>query len=365
MADPKPITRCSQLPILSKCLGMIGADLTVDIESEVSEQGTNIHAYAAKMIRDGQPPEIVTMDQDFSFLASRVRMAWESLREHFPAPVVEKYLVQELPKFAISGHPDLYGVDGPLASILDFKSGYKTDADVLPQLLGYCYLVGAEHKEAERFSVIVVWLRDKDIQEWSFTRAEVREWVGALHRRVASWTGKDFTAGEHCQYCPRFHDCPARQALARSAVQDILAMDISTAKRTELAPRLPEVYARVQMVERQIEAFRKYLREDIKKNGPWVCGPDKVLSLTTQQVSVLDVAKGWRVFRGVLDDEELADCMSISKTKLLSAVGAKSAPRCKAKDQAAVMLALEEAGALTIRPRQMLTWTKGDGNESE
>jgi len=362
MADAKLSIRCSSLPILSTCFGMLGADLTVGIASEVAQTGTDVHAYAAQLIREGKAPDIATMDADFSFLASRVRMAWEALKEQFPHPIVEKHLAQSLPKFDISGHPDLYGIEDVVATVLDFKSGYKTDADVLPQLLGYCYLVGAEHKEVERFEIIVCWLRDKDIQEWTFTRAEVREWIGALHRRAASWNGRDFTAGDHCQYCPRFHDCPARAQLARSAVLDILGLDLTTATRGQLAERLPDLYSRVQMVEKQIDLFRKWLREDLEKNGRMICGPGKVLELKDQNVQVLDVQKGWKIFAGCLDEAALNDCLSISKTKLLAAVGAKSAPRMKGKDQAAVMKALEEVGAISLRPKKVLTWTKGESD---
>lgn len=363
MSDPKKTIRCSSLPILEKCFGQLGAEMTIGIETEIAETGTNVHAYAAQLIREARPPEIQNADPDFLFLASRVRLAWDNLGELFPSPVVEQFLEADLPKFSISGHPDLFGIEGDAATILDFKSGYKTDADVLAQLRGYCFLVGSAHKEIKVFRVIVCWLRDTEVQEWSFSRAEIREWAGSLHRRAASWNGSDFTAGEHCQYCPRFHDCPARHQLARSAVRDIMELDMDAASRGVLAERMPDLYAFVRMVGKQVEAFWSWLREDIQKNGPMVCRPDKTLELKTQNVQVLDVRKGWRIFAGTLSEDELADCMTVSKTKLLAAVGAKAGPRMGGKDKAAVMQALEEAGAISIKPRLVLTWTKGDGAE--
>ena len=53
----------------------------------------------------------------------------------------------------------------------------------------------------------------------------------------------------------------------------------------------------------------------------------------------------------------------LEETKLLAAVGAKSAPRRKSTDQKAIMDALEEVGAITIAPRKVTTWTKGEGQE--
>jgi hypothetical protein len=364
----KPIIRCSSLPILAKCFGQLGATLTVDVESDIAEAGTNHHGYAARMIREGRAPDMPTLDPDAAFIRARIRMAWDAIKADFPDPQVEKQLVQVLPNFTLCGHPDLYGVKDGILRVPDWKSGYNTDADVLPQLLGYAYLAHCEIPKDTPISKIelsVVWLRDKTIQEWEFTPAQVKEWMRDLHKRAGAWNGNDFTAGEHCQYCPRFHDCPARQALARSAVQDIMDLDVATATRMDMCKRLPDVYSRVQMVQRQVDAFRDWLRGEIQKNGPMVCGPEKILRLQTRNKSVLDVQKGWSVFRAVLSDDELSKCMTVSKTKLLAAVGEKSAPRMKARDQKAMMEKLQEVGAVTVKAEQALQWVKSIDEEEE
>jgi len=361
MAD-KPTIRCSSLPILDKCLGMMGADLSINVEQAVTTMGTDIHAYGAKMIRDGEPPEITSTDPEFGFLAASARQAWDDLREFFPAPHVEQRLEAVLPNFLLAGHPDVFNasIAGGAVCVADFKSGYKTDADVLPQLMGYAYLILAKHPDCRSGQVrlIVIWLRDRDIQEWTFTAAQVKDYVRSLHRRAGQWSGKSFTAGEHCQYCPRFYDCPARHQLARSAASDLLALDIEAATRAELAPRMVALYSRFQMLGRQLKGFQKWLHEDLAKNGPMDCRDGRVLQLGKRARTSMDVAKAWPVLRGALDDDELAKCMSITKTKLLAAVAAKSAPRMKGKDKAALMLALEEAGAITIRQEPFIQWRK-------
>ena len=361
MAKTKPTIRCSSLPILNRCFGMLGATLTVGVEQDVAIAGTEHHAYAAQLIREGKAPDMATMDPDASFIRARIRMAWDAIKEDFPDPQVEKQLVQQLPNFQLCGHPDLYGVQDGVLRVPDWKSGYNTDADVLPQLMGYAYLAHCEipkDVQISRVELSVVWLRDKTIQEWEFTPTQVREWMRDLHKRAGAWNGNDFTAGEHCHYCPRFHDCPARVALARSAVQDIMDLDVATTTRADMCERLPDVYSRVQMVRRQIDAFSRWLRGEIQKNGPMVCGPEKILRLQPRNKAILDVQKGWDTFRSVLSDDELAKCMNISKTKVLAAVGEKSPPRQKGKDQAAMMLRLEEAGAITIKPETALQWVK-------
>ena len=349
---------------------MLGANLTVGVEQAVTIAGTDHHAYAAQMIREGKAPDAPTMDPDLAFIRARIRRAWDAIKDQYPAPQVEQQLVQELPNFTLCGHPDLFGVQDGILRVPDWKSGYKTDTDVLPQLLGYAYLAHCEVPKGvtiNKIELAVIWLRSNEIQEWEYTPAQVKEWMRDLHKRAGAWNGNDFTAGEHCQYCPRFHDCPARQALAKSAVQDVMDVNVATTSRADLCQRMPDVYAKVQMVERQIKAFREWLREDLKKNGPMVCGPEKVLHLAIRRKSVLDIQKGWDVFRGALDDAELNKCMRISKTDVLAAIGAKSAPRMMGKDQAAFMLSLEEAGAITIRPETALQWCKSlessDGND--
>ena len=367
MADPKPTIRCSALPILDKCMGMLGAEMTIDQSSEVAEIGTEVHAYAARMIREGQAPDTMFMDPEIGFLVNAARQAWESIRGDYTDPQVEQHMSFDLPKFLLSGHPDLYSLSASALRVLDFKSGYNAAAEVLPQLLGYAYLVLANHQEVRPGTVClqVAWLRDRDIQDWTFSVAQVREWMRDLHKRAAGWNGRDFTAGEHCRYCPRFHDCPARSQLARSAVVDLMALDSAPKTRGELAPRMPDLYAKVQLLERLIAAFRDWLREDLTKHGSMDCGGGKILQLGTRERAILDVRRGWKIFRGALDDDELADCLSISKTALLNAVAAKSMPRMKAKDKAAIMLALEEAGAVTLRHERFIQWTGEKPEEKE
>ena len=365
MADKKPAIRCSSLPILSKCLGMMGANLTVDIESEVGQMGTAVHAYAAQLIREGKDPEITSDDSEFMYLAAMVRRFWQDAQPDYPEPRVEQKLEAVLPHFEVSGHPDLFSIADKFR-VVDFKSGYKTDADVLPQLMGYAYLVYVAHPEiqSEDVTLTVAWLRDSEIQEWSYTAAQVKDWMRSLHRRAGAWNGNDFTAGEHCQYCVRFHDCPARRELARSAVTDLLEMDVEAATRAELAPKMVDLYSRVQMLQRQIDSFRSWLRQDLKEHGPMECGPGKTLQLGTRSRPTIDVKKAWATLRGALDDDELCSCLKLSKTKLIKAVTAKSAPRMKGKDQAALMLALEEDGAITIRQEDVLQW-KSPKSEDE
>ena len=141
-------------------------------------------------------------------------------------------------------------------------------------------------------------------------------------------------------------------------------MDVEAASRAELAPKMVDLYSRVQMLQRQIDSFRSWLRHDLKEHGPMECGPGKTLQLGTRNRPTIDVKKAWPTLRGALDDDELAGCMKISKTAMLKAVTAKSAPRMKGKDQAAIMQALEEDGAITIRPEEFLQW-KSPKSEDE
>ena len=194
----KPIIRCSSLPILSKCLGMIGAELTVDVEQDVTATGTLVHQYAAQLIVTGAMPEYTGSDSDVPFVLNRVKAAWNSVKAEFPNPVVERGLEYELKHFVLSGHPDLYGVppEGGVGQVLDFKSGYLSDGDVLPQLMGYGFLIqqvgGQDDSPTKQggFHLQAAWLREGTFQEWTYPWSHVAEWMAALHRQVGAWNGK-------------------------------------------------------------------------------------------------------------------------------------------------------------------------------
>jgi len=364
--NQKPTNRCSSLPILERCLGMTGAPIRIGTASEIADVGTDVHTFGASLARDGQA-EYEGNDAEMGFLTGQLRRAWEGrFKDEFPNPQVEKYLEADLPQFILSGHPDCYSVQGTHAAILDWKSGHNTDADVRGQLLGYAYLVMEAHPAVAEVDLYAVWLREANITHWPFTRAQVIEWIRGVNRRVARWDGTSFTAGPHCQYCPRFHDCPARTMRAHSAIRDLAAFDPAGMDRAELAARIPAFHEGVKMIEKQCEAYRAWVKQDLRENGPLGDGETE-LCLYNQRDTTIDPQIAWPILQDALrkklpDEDSVRDTMSgfikFQKGKIMEAITELSAAREKGKDKKMLMLQLEEAGALTVTHTQVLQTRK-------
>jgi len=260
-----------------------------------------------------------------------------------------------LPAFRLTGHPDVASVTPERLVVLDWKTGRDTSAAPLPQLLGYAYCLGRMANISPQVSLKIAWLREGNMQEWDFAWLEVVEYIRGLHSDVRNWDGKSYEAGAHCRYCPRSHQCPAQKALAQSAMTTLADTSVLGVARADIAPALPDLYARVQMLERHIKAFRKWLRDDVEANGPIVCG-DKTLAMGERRISSIDPQRAWAVLQEHLSEEELARCLKVAKGEMLAVIASKATTGDKGTAKARLMKQLEDADAISVSVRTALEW---------
>jgi len=359
MPEPTPTieVRCSQLPILEKCRGLIGGDpeaLRIDEDSDIAAEGRALHEMASDYVRTGTMPEGET-DAERLYLLHGIASAWEEVKAEFPNPITERALSSQTPRCVFTGHPDVYSVDTRDIAVLDWKSGHNAEASVLPQMIGYAHLIFSQDKRRHSGTchIRVVWLRERTIQRWDFNYRDIWEMMREMHRHIWEWDGKDYTVGPHCQYCPRFYACPARREIVRAAADELAGMDFEAMTRAEMGPRVIDLYERVKMLERQTDNFRKWLRADIGANGP-LTGDGRQIFLSTTHGAAIDPQAAWPILSQHLSDEELAATVKIGKKKLLDAVAAKIARGKKRKARQSLMRVLEKAGALRGTTRQSL-----------
>jgi len=355
---PKYKIRVSSLPIIAKCrapLLLEGAD-HIKIKDDVSglaAGGTAVHEICAEIARTGNRPadlspwvEKYNCDPDFIGRATWYALKfWDEHKDAYPNPSTELQYQCFMPDsdILLTGHIDLASVtEGIDANILDWKSGYRTDADVEAQVKGYAFLV-ARNGEVEKVSATVVWLADQTIQSWSWTRAELVEWAGMIAESVSNWGG-EYSVGDHCRYCPLFTTCKAQTELARSTISNLALMEPDSGIQLTDIGRL---YAGVQNVERMCKMYRDLLRRTVDVNGPIPVDDDTQVVITETTRDTIDPLKAWDVMTEAIGDaSELAKCMSVSKTKLLKIVSDMAPRGAKkgAKDQ--IIEKLHEADAV-------------------
>lgn len=351
--------RCSRLPIICKCTGMLAdGDLPVthDTTDPTATNGTCVHAACDYLVHSGERPEDISLfashyEADPDFVGRSTYYAEMYWREHghlFPEPQTEVPLPLTIGDHDCPGHADVLSVRGK--ALLDWKSGYRTDVDCVDQLRGYALAACREHG-LEEITAVVVWLADQTTQSWTWTHGELEQWAADLAAKLDD--PPVYVEGDHCRYCPKFFTCPAQKALMRST---ITALAGSSEEGTKIqAADLGRYYSTVQAVERLCEKYRDMLKAAITRDGKVAVDDDHDLELQTQTRQEIDPLTAWPVMTSYVGGAEaLAPAVKVSKTKLLQII-ADGAPRGqKGKRKDALMAELEAAGAVKEKSFQKL-----------
>lgn len=350
--------RCSFLPTAFACPGSVhGPGLRIEQTNDAATLGTAAHAVLADICTGDLEavPDLTPYANRYGLGADEVKelsmlcwtglKAWSEIKPTFgPDIEAEVELGHTTNGYRLTGHIDLLGEDAQTARIVDWKSG-RLDVDHYHQMAGYAALT-MDRCPCESVVCAVVLLREQSYRLYRFTRPEIEAWWDELLSRVVQWDGR-YCVGPQCRYCPRRASCEARTAMVRSSVGELLSYEgIVPADRTELAPRVLDLYHRVKTIKAAVEAFDEWLRTEINANGPVVTGESR-LEMVEQKRDNIDPLTAWPTLEAALTTEELARATKVSKTAILQAISDK-APRGQkklAKDE--LMRKLEEAGAVS------------------
>ncbi|HRU09759.1 MAG TPA: PD-(D/E)XK nuclease family protein [Thermoanaerobaculia bacterium] len=371
--------RCSSLPLAFRCPGSLRQDpgeLRIEIAHEAGALGSAVHAVLAEMVlnQNGEYPDVrlfalkygVDAD-DLGRLVSYGSHAWRAVRDYYPNPSTEEHLAYETPSFALSGHLDVVALGSDWANFLDWKSGYK-QPDYYAQLMGYATLLVASHPSVRQVKASIVWLRDWSQETVLITADDVLAWEDELTARIVRWDGR-YTAGDHCQYCPRFATCPARQALVRSAItelrEDVPAV-LEAAPDGIIRPLFAALYTsgKLQLAKQILKRIDDLIRQDIAVHGALPLGNGRELALVGEPRDTIQPLPAWPILSGYLTQEELAGCVKIGKTALLDAIGDKAPKGKKAKTKDQVMAELKAAEAVTTETTYKLRERKEEPHAS-
>jgi hypothetical protein len=347
--------RASSLPLVLTCPGALGEGLRVDPVSESADTGTAAHDLLRSVAEGrgpdyGRVPEVAAEYQadpdELRFLLSRGATMWRQLG--LGAALTEVPMSAEIaPGLVLTGRPDAVVVAGRHATVLDWKAGFL-DRSYREQMLGYAALILHDAPEVEDVTAIVAWLREGEVERHTLTREQLPAWSEGVASTVLGWSGTHHP-GEHCGYCPRAHDCPARFARAKSDAGALLGMseplDLSTASDADLM----RLHAISGDAARLAESVRAALRA-LVAGGRAVTHDEHALVLAEESRRDVDALRAWPVLEEHgFEADDLAACVVVSASKAEKVVAAKAGKGRGAGAARALAEALDAAGAISRR----------------
>jgi len=348
--------RCSALPRILRCSASADApDLPIASTSDAAETGTEVHRHAARLVQTGAVDwDAVPRSPEVRMLVAAAVRAWSDLGlGHLPA-IEELSLSATVGTVTVTGHADsvILGEDGT-ATILDWKTG-RLDTDYREQMRGYACLLLIDSARTERVDTVTVWLRDGEIERHTFDRDDLAAWCDQI---AALGAAGSYTSGPHCTYCPRSHECPAWNALARRDAAALLDVDPATLADTLAtmpAEKILDLYRQAKRVDAIAYRVKEALRLHVTKSGDVVADGAR-LTMTTEHRREIDTAAAWPILESELTDAELAACVSVSVSKVEDAVAKKAGRGKGAAAKRALAERLEAAGAVTLTQISKLT----------
>jgi hypothetical protein len=355
--------RCSALPLAFKCPGsLVPAELPIDPHNGAADTGTATHV-ALQPLTEGRSvvwsriPEIAAR---FGVSETEVRVLcaigvqlWEQVKDSFPNAMTEPPIEgQVAPGITLTGHLDFVSIAPNAVRGGDWKTSRK-DPDYSAQLRGYAALLLLHATHVPEATLTAFWLRTREFENYTMTRAELERWLNELRERVLDWNGV-YHPGEHCEYCPRFHECRAAREYARAAVAVVTDLP-----RTDLSAYTPDqlitLKKKCSMVADYADRVNKALKAHVVKHGD-IVGTDERITLTTQEEREIDPLLAWPVLTAAgFTDEDMAAVMSMSASKIDKRVAEKTPRGEKGRAVQAIGERLEACGALRREESKRLT----------
>ncbi len=338
-------------------------EVRLNIGSAPASAGTAAHHCSEELARRGDVrwddvPDVARrfgVDEDeLRMLCGMATKLWREVSESFPNAMTEQTLQYGTARLRITGHADIVSIGGSVGRVGDWKFGYK-DHWVEPQLKTYASLLLLDNPELTQGTGTALWARENEAENYTLGQLSAREWFDRVERRVVDWGG-DYQVGDHCEWCPRSHCCPAGRALAKRDVECFV--DSSAADNLELA-QPDEIINTLQMarrVSRYAAACVKAIKDHVQLHGA-VLGSNSELTIVEEPRRSLDPLAAFPVLREDLgfQDEDLAASMKL-RLGIIEQIVAKRAGKGKgAAAKRDLQARLEKAGAVTTTHVEELT----------
>lgn len=315
------IIRISSLPAVFSCSSsLLAVEHPYDPSSEMASIGTAAHEALATVVA-GDVPDVDAVAKkhrvDADELAPLVAIgqgAWHELeldRQH----ARPEY---RLNGRGIAGTTDVAYHDAVRGVVVDWKTN-RVKRVYWPQLVGYASALADEFvfPESGRIEVVTVWLRFGEFETTRVTQDDINRFYDDLEA-IKLDVGQRYTPGNACTYCPRQLVCEARHDYLRSAAQAI-----SAAQHVQVDPViLSSLYHQSKALRKALDQYDSALRMALREGRALPDGEGNLLELGYLERDKIDPVKAWPIVEEYdVSDDDIAQCITMSKTKLHRVVG--------------------------------------------
>jgi hypothetical protein len=362
--------RASALPLAFACPGSIRAtDLRINNTNEQAANGSAGHKLLEHLVVDGaiqweRVNEISDMfgadDQEVRMLCGKAARLWPKIRDSFPRALTEVAVdrVLEIGGLRITGHIDLISVSGDVARIGDWKCG-RLDSPYVQQLKAYGAMVLLKFPQLREATVTALWLRTEEIENYHMTQADAESWSQSLVDTVVQWDGVYRPSTKNCQYCPRNHECPAANVVARrdlAAIADVEPENLEAIIGRMPAEQIIDIMRKAKSVQKLAERAQETIRAHVVGGGIVEANGVR-LAVETEERRELDPLLTW----GVLEkdfgfvDADFAAVVKLGPTRVEDRVRRNAGKGYGAAAVRNLRTKLELAGAIGVREIQKVT----------
>jgi len=294
-----------------------------------ADRGTRIHAALAAGSPDGLAP-----DEEALYEACD-----DLLTERAGAALPDTSLIEESMElrgdgWIVLGHPDLVGIDGAVAVVVDYKTGNTPVAHAANnlQLLAYALMVAQRFRNVADFRLELIQpMAPGQGSSATFSREDLTAAYYRIDQIVRAVMqargGRDPQPGNCCQYCPAAPTCPAIHR--ELAAMDRAEIDAKTWSGLSREERLASYDMACRLV-KVCEQVRTLCRLDLEADpdayhGELALAPGRTIPAITDPAGLFEFLEGEGVERA-----EMLQAVKVAKTKLEPA--AKKAVGLKGKE---------------------------------
>lgn len=368
--------RCSALPRIISCpASMIEPEVRINTDSAAAQMGTAFHAFMAAHIDgpNGESPEYYlrqTMGEpsdeqvdEAYFLARRGQVIWDTFAAELQNVRTELAMETVLANGArLSGHLDVIGCRGGDEAdrvIIDWKTG-RSERSFRNQLLGYALLDYTTNglQPDVRYKIITAYPR---YGNWDVDEIEAGEIMAFAERlddicKVPPAARNHAPSVYNCQYCPRAHECPARNALIKSALAAFTDPKTTIMNSRD---RLIAAFPKYKALTKVVDEFKEALRFEIEAHGPLDLEDGTKLSFKEyERETILYSNKMMDLCNAAADGLDWNAILTVKSKALFDAVG-KAAGRGKGKAAKEAMNSiLKESGCIETKTYTRMEVTK-------
>jgi hypothetical protein len=277
--------------------------------------------------------------------------AWRELSKHVPNARAEERLEGD----GICGTADIFHNDSETMVVWDWKTG-RIKGDYMAQVKGYG-AAGVDQygmPESGMVTVIVVWLRFQEYEVLNLTQDDIERFHHDI-KRAELQIGKEYAPGNACAFCRRQLECKAREDFLRSSAAAISTVSTDAALSRETIGHL---YHKSKHLKQALGMYDKALKLALQQ-GDLEDENGHTITTVAQKRDKLDPQASWPILTEAgLDSDDLAGCVSLSKTKALKIVNDRAAKGYKGKAKAEVLERLRQAGAVQENHYEMVKVVK-------